>query len=64
MEVNLNPNELDTLSRMSILGSSYEPQVQIAETLAGHGFVESNGQGGFRITAEGRKYIRDTRFRV
>jgi len=30
-----------------------------AATLSACGFVESNDEGGIRITVEGRKYLRD-----
>lgn len=55
----LTTEELVALRKMAASGSSYVPQLTVAEAIAAHGFAEPNGLGGIRITAEGRKYLRD-----
>jgi len=47
---------LRTLSRPDADGSAL---LNDAAILGAHGFAESDGLGGVRITAEGRKYLRD-----
>ncbi|WP_342616981.1 hypothetical protein [Rhodoferax sp. GW822-FHT02A01] len=47
------------LRSMAEQGSSYSPGPNAASELVALGFAESNGQGGVRITADGRKFLRD-----
>ena len=47
------------LRHMAEQGSAYVPSPTAASELVALGFAESNGHGGVRITAEGRKFLRD-----
>jgi hypothetical protein len=59
MEFKLTAREQDALRKLASLGSMYQLLSNEATTLSACGFVESNREGGVRITAEGRKYLRD-----
>jgi len=59
MNPKLTDREQDALKKLASLGSMYQPLHNEAATLSACGFVESNDEGGIRITAEGRKYLRD-----
>lgn len=47
------------LRLMAEQGSAFAPSHTAASELVALGFAESNDQGGVRITAAGRKYLRD-----
>jgi predicted transcriptional regulator len=47
------------LRHMAEQGSTYAPLPNAASELVALGFAASNDQGGVRITAEGRKFLRD-----
>ena len=47
------------LRHMAEQGSAYAPSPNASSELVALGFAESNGHGGVRITADGRKFLRD-----
>ena len=59
MEFKLTEREQDVLKKMASLGNVYQPLRNEATSLSAVGLVEADGNGGFRLTADGRKYLRD-----
>ena len=55
----LSTEELSELRKKAVEGSAHQPSLHLAAALDGRGYLESDRWGGVRITAEGRKYLRD-----
>ncbi|NVD74585.1 hypothetical protein HUX88_29295 [Duganella sp. BJB1802] len=59
MEFKLTEREQDALRKLASLGNLYQPLHNEATSLLAVGLVETDGNGGVRLTADGRKYLRD-----
>ena len=55
----LSAEELSELRKLAEAGSAHQPLLKVAATPGAYGSVESDHRGGVRITAEGRKHLRD-----
>lgn len=47
------------LRHMAEQGMAYAPVPNVASELVALGFIESNGHGSFRVTVDGRNFLRD-----
>lgn len=59
MEFKLTVREWDALRKLASLGSVFQPLQNELAVLSACGLIEADHNGGVRITAEGRKYLRD-----
>jgi hypothetical protein len=59
VEFKLTDREWDALRKLASLGNVYQPLHNEAAALSACGLVEADHNGGVRITAEGRKHLRD-----
>ena len=59
MEFKLTERERDALGKLASLGNAYQPLHNEATSLLAVGLVEADGNGGVRLTTDGRKYLRD-----
>lgn len=57
MKISLTNDELFALKKLASSGGVYQPMHNEAPALSGLGFIESDGLGRVRITAEGLKYL-------
>lgn len=59
MEFKLTNREWDALRKLASLGNVYQPLHNETTVLSACGLAEVDNNGGVRISAKGRKYLRD-----